>query len=377
MLQIQSYLLSGKTLDDLNAELGIKSALHPELPLVILNYDQIESPKTHSIVREARGLVLNPQDWSLVARSFPRFFNWGEVQEEMHLFDFTDFLVQSKEDGSLVLLYHFNGKWHANTRGSFGLDNMQNQSFSWRAGICKALNISDLSELDSKLDPKLTYVCEFVSPWNKVVRHYQEPRMYLLTVFCGEQEVHHADVDVMFASNYARPVTYSPFLRPQKFAFANVDDIQSFLQEQAADDPTFEGVVMCDAKGQRWKIKSATYLGLHKLRGEGDNLYNPKHLLPFVLTGEDDELLTYYPEVADAYKELKGKVESEYASMLAVWQQFKDVESQKDFALAVKDTNFSSVLFQVRKKFGSGQTEKDLRKEFLGSDQLILKKVCR
>jgi hypothetical protein len=82
-LQVQEYLHSGKSWANLTDELGIKVVFHPSLPLVTVNYDQIESPKTHPIVRECRGLVLHRQTFDLVARSFPRFFNWGEVADEM------------------------------------------------------------------------------------------------------------------------------------------------------------------------------------------------------------------------------------------------------------------------------------------------------
>lgn len=365
MLQVQNYLRE-QSLDDLIAQLGIKVSAHPDLPLVILNYDQIESPKTHPIVRETRGLVLNSQDYSLVARSFPRFFNWGEVKDEMDNFDFSDFVVHSKEDGSLVIIYHFNGDWYANTRGSFALDQMQFQDFSWRDGICRALGVSDLNELDGKLDRNISYVCEFVSPWNKVVRTYREPKLYLLGAFRGEFEVPHNEVDLMV----------DPFFkRPDKYAFNNIEGVQEFLQLNSANDPTFEGVVICDKNGLRYKVKSATYLGLHRLRGEGDGIYNPKNLLPFVLNGETDELLTYFPEVADSYYKLKDKVDAHYDSLLNLWKQHKDLESQKDFALAVKDHPYSSILFNVRKKLGKDQTERDLRKEFLDSPQLIIKKI--
>jgi tRNA splicing ligase len=151
MLEVQKYL-NNKTLDDLNNEFAIKTTFHPNLPLVILNYDQIESkPKNHPIVRECRGLVLNSTDWSVAARSFPRFFNWGEVAEEMKDFDFSDFLVQSKEDGSLCLIYNFNGEWLANTRGSFATDLMQHQSFTWQEGFCMAMGVKNLKELDGVL----------------------------------------------------------------------------------------------------------------------------------------------------------------------------------------------------------------------------------
>lgn len=365
-LNVQQYLCSGKSLEDLTNELGIRTTLHPELPLVILNYDQIESPKTHPIVRECRALTLNSTDWSVVARSFPRFFNWGEVHEEMSFFDFSDFIVQSKEDGSLSLLYWFDGHWRVNTRGSFANDDMQFQTFSWREGICRAIGVADLDELDSSLDRNISYVCEFVSPWNKVVRRYEKPQMFLLTAFRGLDEIPHAEVDGM-----AEPF----FVRPQKYEFSSIEQIQKFLQDQAESDPTYEGVVICDKNGLRYKVKSATYLGLHKIRGEGDNLFNPKHLLPFVLNGEDDELLTYYEEARVTYYELKIRVLNDYITLLETWADHKDIEDQKEFALAVKNHPFSGLLFHIRKELGEEQTSKDLRQLWRSSEKVILKRL--
>ena len=291
MLEVQKYLKE-KSLEELTQEFGIIVNKHDSLPLMILNYNQLESPKTASIVRECRGLVLHSENYSLVAKSFSRFFNWGEVQDEQSLFDFSDFVIQSKEDGSLVIIYYYDGAWHANTRGSFAIDLMQHQTFSWREGFCRALGIASLQELDSVLDTEVTYICEFCSPWNKVVRRYVEPVMYLLTAFRGAVEVSNAEADAL---------AKSVFLRPQLYEFHSIEEIQKFLQEQSAEDPTFEGVVIKDKNGNRSKIKNPTYLGFHRLRGEGNNLFNPKHLLPFILSGEDDELLTYFEEVRETY----------------------------------------------------------------------------
>lgn len=257
MLSVQQYLQS-KTFDDLTAELGILVRKHDTLPLVILNYDQIKSPKTHPIVRECRALVLHSKTYEVVAKSFNRFFNWGEVVEEMPLFDFSDFIVQSKEDGSLVLLYHFDGHWHANTRGGFALDKMEHQDFTWRDGICKALRLTNLDLLDNYLDKRYTYVCEFCSPWNKIVRQYAEPVMYLLTAFEGTRELSWEELDT-------HEQAHGIMSTPDRFEFKSIEEIQDFLTQKAADDPTFEGVVIRDRAGHRWKIKSATYLDLREL----------------------------------------------------------------------------------------------------------------
>lgn len=367
MLAVQEYL-QNKTFEDLSNEFGIKIAEHPEgLPLVILNYDQIESPKTHPVIRECRALVLHKHTKEIVAKSFNRFFNWGEVQEELALFDFSDFVVDSKEDGSLAVIYHFDGRWHANTRGSFALDNMQFQDFTWQEGFCKALGISGLHELNGRLDESLTYVAEFCSPWNKVVRKYDTPCMYLLTAFRKEVELLPEQVDVLSEL----------FLRPKRYNFCGIEEIQAFLQEQAATDATFEGVVIRDRHGRRYKIKSSTYLGLHRLRGEGDNVWNPKHLLPFVLAGEESELLTYFPEVGPKFYELKSQVLSAYSNLVEVWADNWRIPEQKDFALAIKDASFSSVLFTVRKKYGDAQKAAHVRQEFRENEALIIKKLLK
>jgi T4 RnlA family RNA ligase len=333
--------------------------------LVIFNYDQIESkPKTHPVVRECRGLVLDSQNWEIVAKPMQRFFNWGEVADEMPLFNFDNFIVDSKEDGSLCILYYFNGQWHGNTRGSFGLDNMQFQDFTWRDGFLKAMKIESWDHLNGLLDPEITYVCEFVSPWNKVVRTYAQPKLYLLAAFRAEKELHWDEVD-----NLARVVTF--FLRPFRYQFKGIDEIITFLHSLESD-PTFEGVVIRDHDNKRWKIKNPLYLSLHQIRGSGDNLYNPKYLVPFILKNEGDELLTYFKEAEETFNKLKIEVDGFYNQLLDLWVKYKDIENQKEFALAIKGkTPFGSLLFNLRKN--GNQTEQKLRQMWQESGDFILK----
>lgn len=357
MLEVQKYLQSGKTLADLETELGIGSVIHPILPLAILNYSQIDSPKTHPIVRNCRGLVLNTTDWSLVSRAFQRFYNWGEVVEEMNLFNFKNFMTLTKEDGSLVNLFNFNGQWMGNTRGSFAQSEMQGCAITWQEGFCQALGVSHLNQL--KLDPKLSYIAEFCSPFNKVVRHYPKPVMYLLTVFEGEDELSWDVVDDI--------AKLTPFLRPERFHFSSIEDIQEHIQKIAKNDPTYEGVVICDDQGFRWKLKSGEYLALHRLRGEGDNLFMAKNLLPFILSGETDELLVYFSEVKPALEYYEEQVKSFQIAIANQWELAKNEPYQKSFALKVKDHEFSGTLFTARKM------QEDPIKVFRANPSMILK----
>ena len=373
MLKVQEYLRSGKTFDDLTSELAIKVCYHNSLPLAILNYDQIESSKTHPIVRECRGLVLRTDTLEVAARSFPRFFNWGEVQEEMPLFDFNNCFVQEKVDGSLCIIYFFEGEWHANTRGSFAVDKMEHQDFTWREAFCKAMNAPDLKYFGSgntgPLNPKLTYICEFCSPYNKIVRRYEKPMMYLLTAFEGERELSLTECGNLIAE-------LGVFDRPNEYLFKSIEEIQDHLTKMSETDPTYEGVVIRDIHNHRWKIKSPTYLGLHRLKGEGDNLFNPKHLIPFVMTGEADELLTYFPEVKEKFLELQAKLHAEYIKLLELWIDSHDIMSQKDFALSIQGKSpYTSVLFNARKKEGPDAKAATLKKEWREAEGQIAKRL--
>lgn len=81
-MKIQDWLRNnGGNLELLEQQLGIKTTCHED-GRVIFNYSQIDSPKQNPIVMECRGLVLDMNNnWELVARSFPRFFNYGEIYE--------------------------------------------------------------------------------------------------------------------------------------------------------------------------------------------------------------------------------------------------------------------------------------------------------
>lgn len=360
MLEVQKYLKSGKTLDDLNKELGITAAFHKELPLVILNYDQIDSPKTNLIVRECRALVLNTQTYDLVARSFHRFFNGGEYLEETAKFDFKNCYISNKEDGSLCLIYWFQDRWMCHTRGSFDMENQMNgTTFTWASVMKKALKVKTFDELQLRKD--LTYVSEFCSLHNKVVRKYDVPVMYLLTAFQGEKELHYKEVDTLVTPN---------FVRVGRKEFKSFDEISDYLRECETKDPTFEGFVGCDPN-MRVKWKSLTYLAWHRMAGP--NLFHPKYLLPQILAGEADEFLCHFSEVTETFRKFEKITNDAFAQLVEVWEKYHKIADQKEFALAIQGkTPFTSMLFNLRKLHGANQELRHLKHMWRnGADQIL------
>lgn len=337
-------------LDSLQKKFAIKANFHED-GRVILNYDQIESykHKTNPIVRECRGLVLDSSDWSLVARSFERFFNLGEDRPSQDKFIWDDCIATHKEDGSLLIVYYRDG-WHINTRGSYGDGECNYSGMTWR-------ELAKLAGLDtSNLDKHYTYVFELCSRYNKVVRDYPFPTLYLLTMFDGEIELTH---DAVHSFGYKAPTSTS---------FEDVFHVQSELAKFAENDPTFEGFVLRDVNNRRLKAKSEKYVALHRTVNNGA-IAHPKNLVQFVLDGETDEIIAYFPELEEIVLDVKekiGKIESELDD---IWFVHKDERNRKKFAMAVKHHPFSCCLFQARDK---GINPIDILRE---NKDLIVKKL--
>lgn len=320
--------LESKTVDDLKQELNIVVALHPTLPLGIFNYHQIDSPKTHPVVRECRGLTLDLEAKQLVAKSFDRFFEWGEMAHEMPLFNFNNCFATSKEDGSLISLFNYRDKWFANTRGSFGNVPIGDDKPIWHDVILEALGLSNLQDVG--LDPQYNYVFELCSPWNQVIRSYSKPTMYSLAAFKGMQEV---NVDV-------------PFPKPERFSFKNIDEVFAYLFDRSKDDPTFEGVVLCDDAFRRWKVKSPTWKALQQITG---NNLHPRYFVAFAVYGGKEELLKRFPEHEKYVSQVEGIVKDKWDTLVKVWEDIKDIEDKKQFALGIKGrTEYSGLLFQLK-----------------------------
>lgn len=365
MLNVQKHLLDGNTVDSLTDSHGIRVYRHPELPLVGLKYSQIDSSKYDPIVRECRGLVLEDKTWKVVAKPFHRFYNVGEDVDAFKAFNWDDFDCTTKEDGSLILLFHYEGDWHVNTSGSFGYGDVGFSGKSWRDLFWQTSGIRPW-----RLGKSLTYIFELCSTHNKVVRIYPKPTVYLLgaTRPSGCAELGPLDVDIEAA------IIGCP--RPERHRFKSMAEITAFLEAKAETDMTFEGVVLRDSNGVRFKAKSKSYVALHHLHDNG-NIFNPKRLVPLVLAGDRDEVVAYFPEVTEAIDKVAAEIEQAWLEVLNLWWATWRIESQKEFALRVVGaTPYSGLLFTLRKRHGMDQTADLLAALWRESGDTIIKHLC-
>lgn len=341
----------------LEKQLGISTTFHPKDNRVILNYSQIDSPKSNPVVRECRALTLDKNNFQLIARGFPRFFNYGEYPENDKAFRWENSIMQEKLDGSLITCFYWNNDWHIQTRASFGYGEIN--GITWYKLFELALPLWK-TKLESFRHGRLTYVFELCSRYNKVVRDYPNPVVSLLTMYDDDWELQPETVDV-----YADKLGLN---RPKLYQASCFEEVQNIIESISENDKTFEGFVLRDEHGIRIKFKAKSYILLHRLVNNG-NGFLPKNLVPLILMGEADELRAYWKEQEDKIDDIEDILADIYQQLDNNWYTFGDEVSQKKFALAIANCPANSILFQARKR------EADWKKIFRESSDLLVKIV--
>ena len=159
-------------LTELQKEFGLVLSYSPCCRLVSLNYGYEKHGK---ITEEARQLIVEVDTFKVVGKSMFRLADIDELSEEKIEERKANPLpgrAERKIDGSIILVYFYDGRWRFNTRKTFA----QEGTF-WHTLIS-----SFFSKLDvSKMDINFSYVFEIVSRFNRVLT-VEEQGFYLLAV---------------------------------------------------------------------------------------------------------------------------------------------------------------------------------------------------
>ena len=210
--------------------------VHRTLPLSIWNY----TPEVQygqlwdEITLQCRGLVTD-NEGNVVARPFKKFFN---IEEGRHT-PTEEFEVFEKMDGSLGIVFKYNGEVIYATRGSFTSDQSK-----WMANYGNKNNFKDI------LVEGFTYLFEIIYPENRIVVDYGgEEKLVLLGIINTEtgEEVPHNDL-------------FEGFDVVKKY-----DGIRDYSELKGKVDNNAEGFVVRFSNGDRMKIKGEEYLRLHKI----------------------------------------------------------------------------------------------------------------
>lgn len=303
---------------------------------IIFSYNQIESDFYNPIVRECRGIILDETTYTPVCVPFFKFGNYGEGY--VPNIDWQSARTQEKVDGSLIKLWYDKGKWNVSTNGTINAYTCEIGQVDLLKMDCPFTYFGELfdrakekSNLDfEKLNKHYTYMFELVSPYNKVVVPYDEIAIYHIGTR-DNTTLEELDIDI----GIKKPKSY------------NLHTLEECVKSANALPYSEEGYVVVDKHWNRIKIKSPQYVAMHHLKSSN----NMSDIIQLIRTNEIGEFLTYFPEYAKQVEMLQSKtikIITELENGLNELQG-KMFETQKDFALEVKDRPYSAFYFSWRK----------------------------
>ena len=276
-----------------------------EIPLYLLKYHQIDSDMGNPVVQECRGIILEKDTNKVVCYPFNKFFNLQ--QTHAHTIDWSTAKVLSKEDGSLIKLYFYNGWWKWATNGTIQAKNAPHQlkgSFFHLIGDAVQYAIDERNEknciattdgvsmFDERFNKDMTYMFELTHPLNKIVIRYDNPALYYL----GSRN------NKTFQEEYNNPVP-DLFPEPKTFSFNTLEDALNMSTELPFDQ---EGYVVVDSKYNRVKLKSPAYFAAHRMLGNGN--VTTKRLIEMVRLGKIDDFAGMFPEYNEIVDGLKTDI---------------------------------------------------------------------
>lgn len=252
---------------------------------------QFES-RWNEVNRECRGIIIGP-DGTIYARPFSKFFNLGERPETSatNLPWGTAIEVFEKLDGSCGALYThpYNGMSIA-TPGS-----MESDQAKYATKIFRRQENKHYLDFYNSLSGDCTPIFEIIYPGNRIVCDYGErEELVLLGIrHLNGEEWHQRRVDNI-ASQYG-------ISRPRRFDI----DIRGSISFPDNE----EGYVALFDNGLRVKIKSPTYLRIHRLL----NYLSPKGVIELIQGREYRTTLEQLPPwIQQSFDDIRAAAQTKY-----------------------------------------------------------------
>lgn len=312
---------------------------HPEFPeLRIANYTEkvVFNSAWTAAPMKCRGLIWNEETGDILARPFPKFFNYGEQWSPV-LHPDMEVWASDKMDGSLGIVYPApDGSVRVATRGSFASDQALHatQVLNDKYGIWARTHLSGLRET--------TALVEIIYPENRIVCDYGETDDLVLLGW----------MHIASGNYYTSREGFWDGPRAKSFDFDNLSQALA-----APPRPGAEGFVLYIPEIHNWvKVKQEDYVELHRIV-TGLTARRVYEALRSGQTVEDvcaplpDEFHQFVRDVAMvirekvAYRMVASKRAHDYIMNYVTRKGVTGKEFRKEYALLAKDTQYPSLLF--------------------------------
>jgi hypothetical protein len=273
----------------------------------------------------ARGMIIS-RDGYLIAKPFDKFFNIEE--HDPSEIPNTSFDVFEKMDGSLGIVYYWEGEWKVATKGSF---DSEQSNF--------AENLLKSKYGFGSLISGYTYLVEIIYPENRIVVDYDGMKdIVLLGAF----------------DRFQKEVPYDSLKESSNIPIVKrYDGMKDFFSLSELNWFNHEGFVVRFKNGFRVKVKFADYVRLHKIITNVSSLdiwralrddVNFEELLKDVPDEFDEWVRNKEKELRDHFNEVKSGYIQEHERVISA---LSDGYTMKDFALKVNELKAPREVFAI------------------------------
>jgi hypothetical protein len=338
-LLVQKYLRSGKSLEDLKLDHGLKINIKDHK--IGFNYHQLNSSESDPLACQCRGLILHKDTYEIIAYPMDRFFSYGQFVHNINLLDYK---ILEKLDGSCCIVYFdkYINKWCLGTRNSVEGDAEVNSGYSIAKifdNTIKVLSNSQINNLNDLMRNQPidhTYVFELCTLLNRVVCSYEQPKIALLAVrdnlSLGEKDPKEFNIE------------YTEY--PKEYSFSSITQLCNIVNSFNPFDQ--EGVVLIN-NFFRLKLKSSAYTTFNKLHDKLD-CSSMRNTLRLILSEQDDDvfpMLDLYNQkkltwLKDLFNKMVKDVQNEY-------NKYSHIETNKELASLISKHPYRIVFFNLRK----------------------------
>lgn len=337
MLKVQEFL-NQYSLDALVEKYSIHVKRHIDYPnLVQLKYDQLNSPMSKDVVQECRGVILDENDnWKVICLPFTKFFNYHEGQADK--INWKTATKYEKIDGSLMTMYHYDHKWHVASSGlPDASGQIKDQDFTMKDLFWKTWDELKFDKPDFIL---MNYMFEMSSPFTKIIVPHTSSSISLIGA---------RDLESLEERTVEETSAFFNWNTPHTFEVESLEDAVEFCKH--LNPMKQEGLVIVDSKFNRIKVKSPQYVCLGLLgHGPDYKKLDPKYILEIIRTNEGSEFLSYMPQYKDMYDSIKSKYETLIFELSNLYEEIKDIENQREFAIKAQTSKCSGLFFSLRNK---------------------------
>lgn len=319
---------------------------HPTLPLSIYNYSRTcqYEKMWDEVTLQCRGLILDSITGNPVVRPFKKFFNYEEVVNQVPAQG--DYVyIQEKLDGSLGILFYYQGEWIMSTRGSFTSE----QSMRGLEIIKSKYNLDNWFK-------EYAYLVEIIYPENRIVVDYGNERIVFLSAVLNETynweptdatELHWATAGMAFVSN---GIDKEDIVKTEQY-FNFSKELYNKLKSE--NEKNKEGYVLRFQPGNfRMKIKFEEYVRLHRILTQFSNVdiweyLKDKKDLSELLDRVPDEFDTWVRETVKDLVTRYENIEKEYKWIYEHIMLAENSSERKVFAELAKRYSHPSILFKL------------------------------